>query len=164
MTLICQGLVFEDASADNELAFILFTVVIFIMLIGTIILTLFSMSQQLLFSDKIIRFPSTFVAHAREDFIGELFFCNSSIYLDAVGSIELPLNEIQRKLTPVQLQEVKSILNMQNAFDADEFISAITTVHATNVSNDDALNRVSISKLDFHSGDVKMTASSVVAF
>jgi hypothetical protein len=124
LVLTCQGLIFEQE--DSAGALILFTVLVFIMLFGTMLFTAFNVIKSAVSGNKIISLSATSIHHFREDQIRELFFWNTDIQFEKHGAIELSIDDqTLQKLSPTEAQEIKHIAQLQSSLDPAEFNHAL---------------------------------------
>jgi hypothetical protein len=119
--LTCQGLIFEmsDDLESSSLAF--FTVTVFIIIFGTLVITVFKSVKRHISNDRSIFLTSTAADYLDNRITSELYMCNSSFQMDSNGILELPLDRLKKKLDDDQLQRVKEVHEMYCTLDPSGF-------------------------------------------
>jgi hypothetical protein len=129
IVLLCQGLIFETSSStEANASLVSFTVLVLLMLIGTLLLTASNTGRRYRNKNSTKHIPSVAIPHLSQNAIGELFYVNSCIHMEKVGVIEIPLNKVRQKLSSVQVQEVRRLAEMYGTLDPVEFVQAMQKV------------------------------------
>jgi hypothetical protein len=109
LILLCQGIIFEDANSFDGTYILIFTVVIFSMLLSTVILAFYYAISRISKLNMPILIPKPAIKQMSDELIREMYFLNSLNQLENNGVVELLAKDMEKNLSPLQLREVENI-------------------------------------------------------